>query len=66
MTAKKKSVFVAQENDYTLSLKVDPKLWAAVESKQQRTIKKKLAGLDDEIYTLMQEMESESDTKKKA
>jgi len=51
---KKKNVFTASENEYVVSLKVDPLMWAKISAKEQRAIKKELASLDDRLYVMIQ------------
>jgi hypothetical protein len=52
---KKKTVSSFDEENYYLSLKVDPEIWSHIDKKTQREIKQALAGIDDLVYTSMQE-----------
>ena len=47
---KKRSLFAANEDDYSLSLKVMPSVLKKLNSKTQREIKSALRGIDDLLY----------------
>lgn len=50
---KKRSLFAANEDNYSLSLKVLPSAMEKINSKKQREIKNALREIDDILYTLI-------------